>query len=653
MDPPLRVRTTQRGGASPTVPTIDTSKDPAADFYSYVNNNWQKHIHLPPFAGGYGVSEEIEEDVRDSLLAVVQTMRHEKPGDPLSMLATSFLHTASQKNSIIDLQRVLNTYECISDAKDIAHSIGAMNKIQARAPLSLVVSSDSYKSSKCCIYLYEPQLGLPDKHYYHSGVRNRILLKYSKLLATVGKLMNIEALESAIAIEAALIPYLSSDEDLTNMSISYNAFSLHELRTRFRHIRWEAMMEGWGVSEAVYDDATYIATNLNYLHVLNRLFHTMTLESWRTWMRAMTVLSFIEYLPPPFDDMHFDLYHKALRGIAEKIPQKYLTLKVMQTFAKQDLGRIFVRNAVADGTKAYATRLVRRLKNATVERLRGITWMEHSTRATAIKKVETMKFQVAFPDSWRSETEEVDIDPTRPLLNLLNLSARDTELMIEDLRYDRCEKTPKKWNDGVFEVNAYYYPEGNMMVVPAGILRAPFFDLERSDAWNLGGIGVAVGHEITHGFDADGRLYDEHGDYNDWWTHSDTATFKKMTSVLIDFFDGAPYMGGKVNGKLTLSENIADLGGLAIALQALESELPKDPRKRKEAYIEFFTSYAVSWRNKDRPKKAKQSLLLDSHAPAPLRVNYIVRQFQQFYDAFDILPTHTDYIPPERRIVLW
>ena len=386
---------------------------------------------------------------------------------------------------------------------------------------------------------------------------------------------------------------------------------------------------------------------------LNTMFKKTTLETWKTWMRAMTILSFIEYLPPPYDDLHFDLYGKALRGNSEKIPQKYLMLRALQTFTPQDLGRIFVKMGVENGTKARATRMVKQLKEATIDRLRALEWMDKSTKTRAIHKVESMLFQVAFPDAWSPETETMDILPDRALLNILTLSTKDTDKMIADLHANKCKKSEESWSDGAFEVNAYYYPEGNMMVVPAGILRPPFFDLSRSNAWNLGGIGAAIGHEITHGFDEDGRFYDATGNYKNWWTDNDSRTFTKLTRALIDLFDGQEYMGGKVNGKLTLSENLADLGGIAIALQALSESLPKDNAGRKKAYKEFFTSYAVSWRNKDRAKKAKQSLLLDRHAPAPLRVNLIVKQFEEFYIAFDIKPEDSGYIPPELRIKLW
>jgi putative endopeptidase len=192
------------------------------------------------------------------------------------------------------------------------------------------------------------------------------------------------------------------------------------------------------------------------------------------------------------------------------------------------------------------------------------------------------------------------------------------------------------------------------MTIPAGMLQPPFFDMNRSHAWNYGGIGSAIGHEITHGFDDEGRMYDPEGNYTNWWSTEDERTFNKMSTAVFDLFDGVTYMGGKVDGKLTLSENIADLGGVAIALTALKTELKgKSETDINAAYRDFFTSYAVSWRNKDRPRKAKQALLLDVHSPAPLRVNLIVRNFQEFYDAFGIKEGDPGYVPVEKRVTLW
>ncbi len=642
------------GGGAPSVPSVDKSVDPVSDFYSYVNRKWQRHIHLPSYEDSFGVSEEIEMDVRDSLLEAIGKYRTRFPSSGVSMLASSFLHQPAQASAVIDLQRFLNTFDCIKDSEGVAEAIGRLNKIQSSAPISFVVNSDYYDSKKCCVYLYETSLGLPSKHYYLAEAsKGRIILKYSRLLQELGKLMNIEALESAISIEARIVPYLSEGDMLSNVSYVYNPHTFKELILRFPDIPWRAALLAWGLSEKLIEKTTYVITNVKYFNELNKCFRSFSLDIWRTWLRAQACLSFVRYLPPPFDDMHYELFDKMLKGIAEKLPQKNLTLNVLMTYAPQDLSRMFVGLTVEEGTKAHAKGLVKQLQAATLERIEGLRWMEHSTKHIATKKVRAMQFAIGYPEKWESETDAVTINMHRPLQNIFALAGYDTQKMIADLESGGCKKSAHKWNDGAFEVNAYYYPEGNLMVVPAGILRPPFFDLARSNAWNLGGIGAAIGHEITHAFDDDGRLFDEEGNYEDWWSESDARTYKKMTQSMIELFEGQSYMGGKVNGKLTLSENLADLGGLSIALNALKKILPKGAAEQKKAYKEFFISYAVSWRQKDRPKKAKQALLLDVHAPPPLRVNLIVRQFQEFYDAFDISEKDPNYIPVEQRIVFW
>ena len=650
---PPSVANATHGGAPPVLSSANTRYEPAADFYKFINNKWQSHIHLPPYYGSFGVSEEIEADVQQSLIKLVENLRVSEPAHPISLLATSFLYTSVQRNSVVDLQRLLNRFDCISNYDDVAHYVGLLNKFQSQAPISFVVANDSYNSQSCSIYLYEPYLGLADFDYYKQGLRNHIILKYSQMLSTVGQMMNLEQLEAVVPFEASLVPFLTQDGQSRNISFTYNPHTLSELEAAYKHVPWVTMLKGWGMDAGLYNKARFIVTNKTYLSVLNRMFRTLSLDMWRTWMRAQLILTFLEYLPPPFDDIHFELYGKALKGNTQKLPQKALTIKVLQTFATQDLGKLFVTYCVPNGTKAYVTRLVKKLKKAVIQRLSALDWMASTTKAAAIKKVEKMKFQVAFPDKWESETKGLEIDPQRPLLNLINLNVKDSAAMIDQYKTGDCTKKADSWEDGSFEVNAYYYPEGNMMVVPAGILRAPFFDLKRSLAWNLGGIGAAIGHEITHGFDADGRMYDDTGNYANWWTDTDSKTFTRLTKSIIALFDKADYMGGHVDGELTLSENIADLGGLAIALQALKNELGADLGVQKKAYRDFFTSYAVSWRNKDRPKKAKQSLLLDAHSPAPLRVNLIVRQFEEFYVAFDVKEGDEGYKAPDLRISLW
>lgn len=641
------------GGSAPTVPPVDTDYSPATDFYMYVNAKWQHRVKMPSYEDDFGVSEEIELDLRHTLLKALDKHLANRPTDGLSRLAHSFLEPSVQGTGVEDLGKELAMMNCIDSAEALGKAIGHLNKIQTRAPLSFVVNSDYYNSKKCCVYIYESVLGLPSKSNYATNATNRVLAAYRRFLSQVGELLHTDGLESALTTESMLIPVLSEASELRDVSYVYNPMGIDELEKSYPHIPWRVSLSGWGMTSRLIESTKFIVTNTRYVSHLDKMIEREDFSTFIPWMKSMLIIHFIKYLPPPFDDLHYNFYEKLIKGVDKKLPQSNLTLRVLMTFASQDLSRMFVRLAVPSSIKSKTIEYVKLLKTATSRRINGLKWMEPSTKRAALRKVTDMSFQVAYPEKWRSETAEVEIDSGRPFANLLMLASKDTEHMIHELASHSCKKTPSKWREGAFEVNAYYYPEANMMVVPAGILRPPFFDETKSDAWNLGGIGVAMSHEITHGFDDDGRSFDENGNYKDWWSASDERTYNAMSRAMVKLFDGQKYMGGTVDGKRTLNENLADLGGLAIALEALNLMLPKDIEGRKAAYRDFFTSFAVSWRQKDRPKKARQALLLDVHAPPLYRVNLIVRQFEEFYTAFDIKPSEKGYIPAEERIVFW
>ena len=635
------------------LPPVNNSVSPIADFYGYVNNRWQGDVQLPSYDSSYSVSEEIEDEVRNVLLKEIHTLQEKKPNHPIAKVATSFLHHPHQKNSLLTLNAMLGSFECIQTKEELGHALGQMNRWQTNCPLSLVVSGDSYKTAECCVFLYEPTLGLPSKRFYrlkphtHS---NTVLSHYTHMLKHMGDILYQPDFTSVVDVERGLINVMSTYDEQYDISFTYNPYTYAELQKAFS-LPWSNIFEAWGLTDP--ETKTFVVTNKRYFTYLSKLVQSLPLETWKAWLRVCTVLSFLEYLPPPFDDMHFELYGKLLKGNHEKLPQKYLMLRVLKKFMCQDLGKFFVETIIPGDTKREALKLVAGLRKATIRRLERVDWMDSRTRKHAIQKVKDMKFQVAYPNTWTSETKHTVIEEDQPLQNILNLSIYDTEAMIQDMD---CKKDVNNWEDGCFEVNAFYYSEGNMMVIPAGILQPPFFDLQKSDAWNLGAIGSAVGHEITHGFDTDGRMYDASGNYRNWWLQDDENAYMKLTTKIVQLFHNEEYMHGKINGELTLSENLADLGGMSIAMEALQSILAKEKAtdaSRKKAYRDFFISYAISWRNKDRPKKALESLKSDAHAPAKFRVNKIVVQFDEFYEAFGIGETDPGFLPSANRIKLW
>jgi putative endopeptidase len=649
MQAPARSHT--GGQAGPTVPAVDSTVKPGEDFYMYVNRRWLKRARIPTYAGAYGISEEIEEKVREDLLASLYRL---PTSHPLALFEKSIMNHRAQVNNVRDLRRFLQSLDCMRNREDLGRQIGYLNRIQARAPLTFTVNADTYRSNLCRVHIYEPIMGLPAKHFYTQKPQNRTILHYGSLLKRAGDLLEVERLDDAISIERSVLPFLSSGDSLRNPMESYIPKTVTELAHDWKEIPWETLFLGWGMPTDLIRSSTFIVTNPRYLTQLNHMFRTYDLGLWRIWLRAGIVLTFLEYLPPPFDDMHYELFQKRLRGNVQKMPQKRLMLGTLQKFTTQALAKVFVEDHIPERVKEEAISMVRRLKTATTVRIKALAWMQPATKERAVEKIRAMRFQVAYPSEWYSEFTGVTIDPERMFQNLVNLASKDTVRMIDTLGSGCGDRDT--WLDGAFDVNAYYYPDQNRLVIPGGMLRPPFFDLRRSVAWNYGGIGAAIGHEITHGFDEDGKNYDIHGNYKEWWTAKDNRTYEEMTKDLVNLYDGAEYLGGKVDGHLTLSENIADLGGVSIALQALHAYLKEHKASQKEtlaAYRDFFESYAVSWRNKDRPKKAKQSLFLDVHAPAPLRVNSIVRQFKEFYEAFGIKEGDEGWIPEKDRISLW
>lgn len=638
----------------PKVPPVSPSYAPVDNFYMYVNATWQQKTVIPSYAHTIGVSEEIEESLKYTLIHALQERAKRHPTSPISLASQSFLTAAGARHSIQFLTEVMKSFDDWRSMEDVGEGIGFLNRIQSHAPLSVVISSDSNNSEECCVFLYEPELGLPEKHIYNMLEHHPALTAYKHMLRESGTRLGFPAFESTVKFEQTLLPHLSSVEDRKDIRFSYDPKSYKEIVDTFPGIPWTAIYTGMRIPLSVAAEAKFIVTNPQYFHQLEALFRRLSLDDWRVWMRTQLLVTFLEYLPSPFKDHHYMIYEHILRGSTKPLPTSHSMLKALQKFAPQALSRIYVEEVVPTGTKPAVIKLVGQLKAATKSRMALLGWLGPESRMYAVEKIEAMRFQVGYPDEWESELRQIRVKRDQPLQLIFDLASTDTLDMIKDLRDHKCGKDVDKWEEGAFEVNAYYYPEGNMMTIPAGILTPPFFDLHRSEAWNLGGIGAAIGHEITHGFDEDGRNYDKDGNYSPWLSTEDSHKFTRLANITVVLYQKQHIHGGVVNGRRTLSENLADLGGLAIALEALRQTLVgKSVEDQMTAFRDFFISYAVSWRTKQRPEKAKQALLLDRHAPAQLRVNLVVRQFQEFYDAFGIKEGVVGYVPVAERIVFW
>ena len=631
------------------------------DFFKYVNGAWLQSVHVPPFISSFGISEEIELIIESKIEAIVrECIQISKDPDAIlkdstqikqfkhaiGTVAQSALRTPMQINSIKTLHKLLNGLQCIRDATDIARTIGEFARYKVKGLLWVYGQYENECRSQYKYTLGVGKVGLPDISYYKKTApgKSRTLFQYATMLKTLGQKFDIPELSSIVGLESILASSIQK-----SFSEEKKKFKGRELEATFSYFPFESFFQALGLEK--WESEVFFIESENWFQTIQKMIRYLPLETWKLLFSHQLITHFLPYLPPPYDDIHFMFFRKILRGQTEKLPQKNLTISVIEDYMTPFISRLYVKEIVEKNLKDNATKFVKELQHAAENRLLEVDWMEKKTRELAKEKVKKMLTSVAYPDSF-DKLKIPEVNNENLLENLLKLGGWRTDYEISRLGEIRSQQ--KDWDDPVFEVNAYYFQEANEMVVPSGSLYWPFFKQGATLGWNYGGLGCIVGHEITHAFDKEGKDFDPNGFEKKWWTRDDLRAYNKKTKALVELFNEQKVLGHPVSGTLTLSENISDLGGMAISLDALHHKLKElknlSEEEKKEAYRQFFISYAVSWRIKEKPAKVLQGLFLDRHAPTPLRVNLVVSQFQEWYDAFGITEKDLMYIPPEKRI---
>lgn len=638
----------------PDVPPVSKSINPGSDFYKFVNSTWLRHVNMPPYLSSYGVSEEIEDEINKELMNILLESREKVVTKPdhalphtvylLGSLTESALNKKSQDLNIKTLKKLVSSFRCIRDYNELASTIADFMKYRIKSIFSSIVVPPEENNIYLRFALMPGDLGLPDPAYYEN-IESRTIGAYSRLLKKLSDDFEIPGLETIIGFEREMAASL-----LKSRGDKEQVLTGLELTNRYKNIPWDILFYSLlKISKSKFESMKLIIPSLYWISSVNGWFKTVSIEQWKLLLSAHMILHFLPFLPPPYDDMEFELYGHRMRGQSEKIPQQRLALRLAQTLLTGSLGDIFVHRHVPTRIKADATDLANEIRLTAINRLGEVNWLDLKTRHIAQKKLKNMEFGIAYPSVIQKD-KKTKLNPENLLENILKLSHLDFVDEIEKINTPLNRKT---WDEAVFAVNAYYYNESNHLILPAGILRWPFFDVRVSDGWNFGGIGATIAHEICHAFDNDGKEFDENGNRRSWWSKNELRAYKKKAKDIIELYNKTKYFDHHLNGALTLSENIADLGGVAIALEALKERLKKrnlSDDEKKSQIKDFFISYAVSWRVKDRKEKAVQSLFMDSHAPSPARVNNIVSQFDDWYEYFDIKPGDKLYKSSKDRI---
>ena len=647
------------------VNNMDLTINPGNDFFRYVNGNYLKRLKIPEDKTSYNamnmLNEKRDADVHD-LLEEISKVTDAEEGSNTQKIS-DFYYTGMNTEKIeadgikplqpeFDLIANIKTLNDFQDVVARFHTYGLDPLFGGGLEMDLM-NSNQYK-----FYMSQAGIGLPDRDYYTTDdARSKeIREEYVKHVTKMFELLGDDAqtasanAETVMNIETDLAKASKTNLELRNLGEWYNLMDVPALSNFAPNFDWARYFSN--ISDKDFGEIVVVSPK--FIKEVSNLMNEVPLDDWKTYLRWNLINRSSEYLNDAFVMEDYAFYSEFLSG-SKKIQDRWK--RVTQTtnnLVGQPLGQLYVKKYFPEKSKKMMVELVGNLKVALEKRIKNLEWMEDKTKAAALDKLSKMRVKVGYPDKWDDYSKlEVKRDSY-----ILNVRRANYFHYYEDL--DRFGKPVDRdrWSMDPQTVNAGYHPLRNDITFPAGILQPPMFNPDADDPVNYGSIGVVIGHEMTHGFDDQGRRFDADGNMVNWWTDKDSEEFQKRTQLIVDQYDGFVAIDSvRINGKLTLGEDIADFGGLTVALEAYKLSLEGKPQPEKiDGFTDlqrFFIGHAQIWRGKIRDKALKRKCQEDVHPWGEFRVNGAVFDVPEFYTAFNITPDDKLYRTPEQRPVIW
>jgi putative endopeptidase len=643
---------------------FDISVKPAVDFYQYVNGGWMKSNPLRDEFSRYGTFDKLIEQnqhLQKSLLEELAANRKENSG--IAKKIGFFYACANDEQSIetvglSPLSEIFDRINSISSKNELIREIARLHSEGFSPLFGFTGSPDEKDSRRVIAHLYQAGLGLPDRDYYtDEGERMKnIRLEY---LGYIDKLHSIAGLDSVglsdpggrvMLIETQLAKASMTRLEQRDPHKTYNKFNSEELQKRCPDFDWNYYFSCLGLPEP----GDINVNQPTFFSEVNSMFQNLDIKEWKLYLNWNILNSSAPYLYKALVDAHFGFYGGILSGKKELKPRWKRAIDASDEALGEAIGQIFVEKYFPPEAKKRMLKLVQNLKLALAGRIQNLVWMGPDTKERALEKLSTMKVKIGYPDKWR-DFSKLEIIEDSYFKNVLLSSIFNFQYRLSKINKP---VDPDEWHMSPQTVNAYYNPLDNEIVFPAGILQPPFFYKDADEAVNYGAIGVVIGHEMTHGFDDQGRKFDRNGNLTDWWTEDDSQKFNERTEVLVRQFNSFKVLDSlHADGKLTLGENIADLGGLHISFEALKMAFKG---KVKPAAIDgytpeqrFFIAYAHVWAQNIRDEEIQRRIKEDEHSLGHLRVIVPLRNVAAFQEAFGTNPGDPMYLPEDERAVIW
>jgi len=644
---------------------MDRSVDPGTDFYRFADGQWLKDNPVPPDKSRWAAFSELaernwflihgilEDADRQSATLPRHSPRREVGDFFASVMDTNRIEQLGVRPLAKDLRR-------IDRAGSVAEVFALLADFHQRGLGGLFSADfgpDDKDSSIYAVQLGQGGLSLPDRDYYlKETFADKLKLYHAHLEKMFGLLgeppVQAEAdADTVIALETELAKASRTRVELRDPEKNYHKFLRGEFSAQTPALPWGVYFAGRDVADPAYE----IVGQPEFFTVVNRLVGERPLADWKVYLRWRLVHGAAAYLPAAFEEENFNFYGRTLSGQPEPEPRWKRGAHIIDGSIGEALGQLYVDKYFTPAARARMNDLVENLKGVFHDRLEKVPWMTEATRAKALAKFTRFTQKIGCPEKFR-DYSAITIRRDDLLGNVQRAAVFESRREIARVgkAVDRTE-----WHMTPETVNAYFNPQQNEIVFPAGILQPPFFDVSMDDAVNYGGIGVVIGHEITHGYDDEGRKYDADGNLNGWWTEADASAFEARAQRVVDEYSRFEVLPGlHVNGKLTLGENLADLGGVHIAYDALQRALARDPAKRRKVdgftpEQRFFISFAQIWRTNIRDTEAQRLVTVDPHSPGRFRAYGPLLNVAEFYTAFGIQPGSPMWLPPEQRAEIW
>lgn len=628
------------------------------DFNKYVNGEWLDSNEIPEDYTIWGTFTELMEEnyqkMRTLIEDLVATTKEErqivnlwKSADNIWNIERDFIQKMTYFNNRIDE---------VNTIPQLLKIMAYLNRYNIDSFFSFYSGPDSKQSNISIPHIHSNGINLPDRDYYLEKENGEIISNYSKFITKFNDILTDNKIglgediaEKIIEIETELAKNKWSRVQARDSDKTYNKVSLVELNNLSKKINWKQYLKELGIEKLKWqeNEKYYIIDNPNYITNLDNLLTKTPLSNIKIYLKWCIVLHFGTYLPYKLGNEYFDFFGRKLSG--QQTPKPYWKRKInwCNRLIGEQIGKIYVKQYFPPSCKEKVKEMVDNIITSFKERLLKVDWMGKGTKEKALVKLSKFNVKMGYPDKWR-DYSKLEIGESF-IENLLNIGENEWEYQLNEM-YQEVDKD--KWEMHPQEINAYFYPEMNEIVFPAAILQPPFFSPEYDNALNYGGIGAVIGHEITHGYDDQGRKYDGEGNLNEWWSKKDKNEFDNRTKLIIEQFNNCKLLGEPVNGELTLGENIADLGGLIISYHALQKTITTPikidnytPQQR------FFITWARIWRTKIRDEEQLLRLKVDPHSPGELRVNMPLTNMVEFYQAFNI--TKKDKMYRNNRVKIW